>query len=50
MHIGRAGAKLKLEPKSARTLSNYINELIDLGYLAVERAKRGGNIRSFRID
>jgi cell division control protein 6 len=38
-----------LNPKSSRTFSNYVNELIELGYLKVERAKVRGNVRSFRL-
>ena len=39
--------RCKLNPKSSRTFSNYINKLINLGYLKVERAKVRGNVRSF---
>lgn len=38
-----------ITPKSRRTISNYINELIELGYLRVERAKTRGNVRSFKL-
>ena len=36
-----------LRPKSKRTFNNYINDLIDLNYLKVERAKVRGNVRVF---
>ena len=39
--------KSGVTPKSMRTMSNYINELIELGYLKVERARMKGNVRSF---
>ncbi|MEM0084926.1 MAG: primase-like DNA-binding domain-containing protein [Thermoproteota archaeon] len=38
-----------LNPKSDRTFNNYINELIELGYLKVDRAKTRGNIRLFNV-
>jgi Cdc6-like AAA superfamily ATPase len=38
-----------LNPKSSRTFSNYVNELIELGYLKVERAKVRGNVRKFEL-
>ena len=41
--------KSGVTPKSKRTISNYINQLIELNYLKVHRAKARGNVRSFRI-
>jgi len=37
-----------LNPKSSRTFSNYVTDLLESGYLEVERAKVRGNVRSFR--
>lgn len=39
--------KRGLNPKSNRMFNNYINILIRLNYLQVERVKTKGNIRSF---
>jgi len=39
--------RLGLSPKSSRTFSNYISELIELGFLKVDRANVRGNVRSF---
>jgi orc1/cdc6 family replication initiation protein len=39
--------RLSLSPKSSRTFSNYVKELVELGYLKSERAKMRGNVRSF---
>jgi hypothetical protein len=39
--------KKGLCPKSARSFSNYVQDLICLGYLKVERAKIRGNVRVF---
>ena len=41
--------KSGVTPKSKRTISNYINQLIEFNYLKVDRAKARGNVRSFRI-
>jgi Cdc6-like AAA superfamily ATPase len=38
----------RITPKSMRTMSNYINELIELAYLKVEKARIRGNVRSFK--
>ncbi len=38
----------RLKPKSNRTINNYINDLVDLGYVRSERAKVRGNVRVFR--
>ena len=38
-----------LNPKSERTFSNYVNELIKLGFLGIERAKVRGNVRAFNV-
>jgi len=38
-----------LNPKSDRTFSNYVNSLIRLGYLKVERVKARGNVRLFTV-
>ena len=38
-----------LDPKSSRTFSNYVKELVELGYLKSERAKVRGNVRSFVV-
>jgi orc1/cdc6 family replication initiation protein len=40
--------KQELNPKSDRTFTNYVDELIELGYLKVERAKTRGNVRIFK--
>ena len=37
----------ELNPKSDRTFSNYVNELIKLSYLKIDRVKTKGNVRSF---
>jgi orc1/cdc6 family replication initiation protein len=39
--------KSGIRSKSSRTFNNYVNDLVDLGYLKVERAKTRGNVRSF---
>lgn len=39
--------KQGLNPQSQRTFSNYVNELIELGYLKFDRAKTRGNVRLF---
>lgn len=39
--------KLLLNPKSSRTFSNYVKEVVELGYLKSERAKVRGNVRLF---
>lgn len=36
-------------PKSSRTFTNYVHDLIELGYLKVKRVKVRGNVRSFRV-
>jgi Cdc6-like AAA superfamily ATPase len=41
--------KLLLNSKSSRTFSNYVKELIELGYLRSERAKVRGNVRIFFV-
>jgi orc1/cdc6 family replication initiation protein len=41
--------KLLLNSKSSRTFSNYVKELIDLGYLKSERATVRGNVRMFSV-
>jgi Cdc6-like AAA superfamily ATPase len=41
--------KKGLSPQSNRTFNNYVNELISLGYLKVDRAKAKGNVRSFVV-
>jgi len=33
--------------KSTRTFTNYVNKLVELEYLSVERAKSRGNVRAF---
>lgn len=38
-----------LEPKSERSVCSYIDELINLGYVRVERAKIRGNVRKFSV-
>ena len=38
-----------LNPQSTRTFSNYVNELIELEYLKVDRAKTRGNVRMFAV-
>jgi len=38
-----------LNPKSYRSLNNYIQELIRMGYIRVERVNRRGNIRRFVV-
>ena len=38
-----------LTPQSMRTFSNYVNQLIKLGYLKIDRAKARGNVRVFNI-
>jgi orc1/cdc6 family replication initiation protein len=43
----REAKEHSLNPKSGRTFNNYVDELISLGYLRVERAKVRGNVRSF---
>jgi len=40
--------KHALTPKSGRTFNNYVQDLIELGYLKVERAGRRGNVRLFK--
>jgi orc1/cdc6 family replication initiation protein len=40
--------KLLLNAKSSRTFSNYVKELVGLGYLKFERAKVKGNVRLFK--
>jgi len=42
--------KQGLRPKSSRTFSNYINELIELAFLKVEMAGVRGNVRRFSIS
>jgi len=42
--------KRKLIPKSKRTFSNYVSELIELGFLNFKRAKTRGNVRSFSVN
>ena len=39
-----------LNPKSNRTFSNYVSELIELVFLKVERANIRGNVRSFSAE
>lgn len=39
--------KQGLNPQSTRTFSNYVSELIETGYLKVDRAKTRGNVRLF---
>ena len=39
--------KMDLIPKSERSLTSYINDLISLHYVNVERAKVRGNVRKF---
>jgi len=41
--------KQGLNPQSKRTFSNYVNELIDMGYLKVDRAKSRGIVRLFSV-
>jgi Cdc6-like AAA superfamily ATPase len=41
--------KKGLNPQSNRTFNNYVNELISLGYLRVDRAKARGNVRLFTV-
>lgn len=41
--------KRSLKPKSNRTISNYLKNLMNLGYLKVERARIKGNVRTFTI-
>jgi Cdc6-like AAA superfamily ATPase len=36
-----------LEPKSSRTINNYLDKLIELGHLRTDRAKTRGNVRLF---
>lgn len=43
----RQARERRLNPKSARTFSSYVSELVELGYLKAERAKVRGNVRSF---
>jgi len=38
-----------LNPKSIRTFSNSVKELIELGYLRIERAKIRGDVRMFKV-
>lgn len=38
-----------LNLKSERTLSNYVNSLLRLGYLKIERVKARGNVRLFTV-
>jgi len=40
--------KVSLNPKSSRTFSNYVKELLELGHLKFERARVKGNVRTFR--
>jgi len=39
--------RLSLNSKSGRTFSNYVKELVELGYLKSERARTRGNVRLF---
>jgi Cdc6-like AAA superfamily ATPase len=38
-----------LNPKSPRTLSNYLNKLIVLKHIKSERASLRGNVRIFKV-
>jgi len=42
--------KIMLNPKSSRTFNSYVHDLIELGYLMVERVSTRGNVRSFRVS
>jgi cell division control protein 6 len=39
--------KRRLEPKSMRSVSNYVNELVTLKYVKFNKANLRGNVRSF---
>jgi len=41
--------KLSLLAKSSRTFTNYVKELVELGYLKSERARARGNVRMFSV-
>lgn len=45
----KACKKEGLEPKSQRTLNNYLDELIALGYVKSERVGMRGNVRKFSV-
>jgi cell division control protein 6 len=46
----REARKQGLNPQSTRTFSNYVSELIEMGYLKVDRARTRGNVRVFRVS
>ena len=41
--------KMDLMPKSERSLTSYIHDLISLHYVNFERAKVRGNVRKFKV-
>jgi len=36
-------------PKSSRTFNNYTHDLVELGYIKIERVRSRGNVRSFKV-